>query len=355
MEPISHLFSKTKLFTILGVISLLGMFAACGDLERDPAGNPGPNHEPELLSIIETAEAAGDFTILLAALTEAGLAPIFADDDAGPFTVFAPTDAAFLALLEALDISAEELLASEDLVTILQYHVVAGTLLEADVSNAICAGGGIAAVETLANEAITATIEDGVIVINGVANVIATDIQATNGVIHVIDEVLLPPAKPELLSILETAEAAGDFTILLAALTEAGLAPIFADDDAGPFTVFAPTDAAFLALLEELQISAEELLASDDLATILQYHVVEGELLEADVLAAINAGDGKVKVETLAQKPIKVELKCGVLVINRVANVIATDISATNGVIHVIDAVLLPDVCDKPPKKCKSK
>ena len=196
MKSIRHLLEQNKWFALLGAISLLGAFAACGDSNLDhepgPSNNPNPDPEPELMSILDTADAAGDFTILLAALTEAGLAPIFADDDAGPFTVFAPTDDAFVALLDELQISAEELLASDDLGTILQYHVVAGELLEADVRDAICAGGGKVKVETLAQQSIKVALENGMIVIDGVATVIAADILATNGVIHVIDAVLLP-------------------------------------------------------------------------------------------------------------------------------------------------------------------
>ena len=120
------------------------------------------------------------------------------------------------------------------------------------------------------------------------------------------------------------------------------MAATFADDDAGPFTVFAPTDTAFAQLLEDLDVTAEELLARDDLADILTYHVVSGEVLAADVVALITAGSGSAEVVTLNGATITLTLVDGGVVINGSVNVVDTDILATNGVIHVIDTVLLP-------------
>jgi transforming growth factor-beta-induced protein len=301
-----------------------------------------PAQEVELLSIAETAEAAGTFDTLLAALTEAELAATFADDTAGPFTVFAPTDTAFAQLLEDLDLTAAELLALDGLADILTYHVVSGRVLAADVVDLIEAGEGTAEVTTLNGAVLTLTLGDDGVVINGTVNVVATDILATNGVIHVIDAVLLPPQEDELLSIAATAEAAGSFGTLLAALAEAELAATFADDTAGPFTVFAPTDTAFAELLEDLNATPAELLAREDLGDILTYHVVSGQVLAAEVLALIAAGDGSAEVETLNGAVLTLTVVDGGVVINGTVNVVDTDILATNGVIHVIDAVLLP-------------
>jgi uncharacterized surface protein with fasciclin (FAS1) repeats len=114
----------------------------------------------------------------------------------GPFTVFAPTDDAFAAALEALGITAEQLLASEDLTSILTYHVVAGKLMAADVLAAVEAGGGTAMVETLNGASISVSVVDGNVVIDGTATVVAVDLEAGNGVVHVIDAVILPPATP---------------------------------------------------------------------------------------------------------------------------------------------------------------
>ena len=148
--------------------------------------------EPDPASIAETATAAG-FSTLVAALVEADLAELFADDDAGPFTVFAPTDAAFEALLTILDAEPADLLARADLADILQYHVVAGGFLAADILDLIDAGGGTALIETLTGDDLVVTLDDGNVILNGSITVGPVDIIATNGVIHVIDGVLTVP------------------------------------------------------------------------------------------------------------------------------------------------------------------
>ena len=136
--------------------------------------------------------------------------------------------------------------------------------------------------------------------------------------------------------------AAGDenFSTLVAAVQSAGLVETLSGE--GPFTVFAPTNEAFAAALEALGLSAEELLASEDLAGILTYHVVPGKLLAADVLAAVEAGGGTAEVVTVNGAPISVEVVDGNVVLNGAATVTMTDLEANNGVVHVIDAVLLP-------------
>ncbi|CAN5887473.1 fasciclin domain-containing protein [soil metagenome] len=136
--------------------------------------------------------------------------------------------------------------------------------------------------------------------------------------------------------------AAGDenFSTLVAAVEQAGLVETLSSE--GPFTVFAPTNEAFAAALESMGMTAEELLASEDLSSILTYHVVAGKLLAADVLAAVEAGGGTAEVETVNGAPITVEVVDGNVVINGTATVTMTDLEAVNGVVHVIDAVLTP-------------
>jgi|FLYL01.1.fsa_nt_gi uncharacterized surface protein with fasciclin (FAS1) repeats len=143
-------------------------------------------------TIVDVAVANEDFNVLVDAVVAANLADTLAGE--GPFTVFAPTDEAFAAALEALGLTAEELLASEDLGSILTYHVVPGQLMAADVLAAVEAGGGSATVETVNGAPITVNVVDGNVVLNGVATVVTTDVEASNGVIHVIDAVILPPA-----------------------------------------------------------------------------------------------------------------------------------------------------------------
>ena len=144
-------------------------------------------------TVVDIAVGSEAHTTLVAAVTEAGLVETLSSE--GPFTVFAPTNDAFAAALEALGITAEELLASEGLGGILTYHVVAGKLMAADVIAAVEAGGGEAVVETVNGATISVTVEDGMVMINGSATVAAADLEAGNGVVHVIDAVILPPAE----------------------------------------------------------------------------------------------------------------------------------------------------------------
>lgn len=143
-------------------------------------------------TVVDVATSSEDFSTLVAAVVEADLAGVLSGE--GPFTVFAPTNAAFAAALEALGITAEELLASPDLAGILTYHVVAGKLMASDVLAAVEAGGGTAMVETVNGASISVQVVDGNVVIDGVATVTVTDLEAGNGVVHVIDAVILPPS-----------------------------------------------------------------------------------------------------------------------------------------------------------------
>ena len=142
-------------------------------------------------TVVDVATSSEDFSTLVAAVVQADLADALSGE--GPFTVFAPTNEAFAAALEALGITAEELLASPDLASILTYHVVAGKLMAADVLAAVEAGNGTAVVETLNGASITVTVVDGMVMIDGTATVTTVDLEAGNGVVHVIDAVILPP------------------------------------------------------------------------------------------------------------------------------------------------------------------
>jgi len=284
--------------------------------------------------IVDTANSAGSFTVLLAALDKAGLRDTL--KGAGPFTVFAPTDAAFTALLGELNITAEQLLNHPDLPKVLLYHVVAGKVMSTDLSNGLKAA-------TIQGETVMADLTAGVKIND--AKVTTADVVASNGVIHIIDKVLVPkafvlsPAPAEAMaatmapnkSIVETAIGNPDFSILVAALQKAGL--VEALSGAGPFTVFAPTNAAFTALLEKLDITAEELLAQPDLAKVLLYHVVSGKVMSTDLSNGLSA-------PTLQGENLVFDLTTGVKVSG--STVVAADIDTTNGVIHVIDTVLVP-------------
>ena len=294
-----------------------------------------PAATPTITELVVDTEA---LSTLEAAVVEASLADTLKGD--GPFTVFAPSDDAFAALLSDLGITADELLARDDLADVLTYHVVPTEALAADLSD----GQRLATVQ---GEELLVSIEDGNVMINGVS-VVTPDVRATNGVVHIVDGVLLPGGDQ-----LQAAEITANGTIvdiavdngfntLVSAVTEAGLADTLAGD--GEFTVFAPTDEAFGNLLSALDVSADELLARDDLADILLFHVVSGRLLAEDVIAASGTN-----VDTLlAGSEWHVLVEDGnVFILNpttaeKIAQVTATDIQATNGVVHVIDAVLIP-------------
>jgi len=267
-------------------------------------------------TIVETAVANGNFGTLAAALTKADLVDTL--NGAGPFTVFAPTDAAFANLLSALGATAEQLLERPDLTAILTYHVAAGKVMSTGLSNGM-------SITTLQGASAAVGISGSTVKINE-ATVTSADIECTNGVIHVIDQVLMPP------SIVDIAVGGGSFSTLVAALTKANLVDTL--KGAGPFTVFAPTDTAFTNLLTDLGATAEQLLERADLADILKYHVASGKVMSTDL------SDG-MEVATLQGSKAVVRISGQTVKVGD-ATVAAADIVASNGVVHVIDKVLMP-------------
>ena len=268
-------------------------------------------------TIVEIAAGNKDFSTLVAAVKAAGLAKTLSGD--GPFTVFAPTNAAFEKLPAG---TVDTLLKPENkekLTAILTYHVVAGKVMAADVKPGM--------VKSVGGESFKiGTSKTGVTIDQ--ANVVATDIVGKNGVIHVIDQVIMPGTKP---TIVDIAAGNKNFSTLVAAVQAAGLAETLSGD--GPFTVFAPTNEAFAKLPEG---TVENLLKPENkekLAAILTYHVVPGKVMAADV------APGKVKTVNGKEFTIAASKK-GVTVDG--ASVVKTDLVGCNGVIHVIDAVILP-------------
>jgi uncharacterized surface protein with fasciclin (FAS1) repeats len=312
-------FAVFPLMTALALVLGACAAPAAPDPTLAPEPTVAPSPMPAPKTIVDIAVEDGRFTTLVAALQAAGLAETLAGE--GPFTVFAPTDDAFAALPEG---TVEALLADiPQLTSILLYHVVSGKVMASDVAN-------LESAETLQGQPVAISVDGGEVGIND-AKVLITDIQADNGVIHVIDSVLLP-ASEEAMSktIVDIAVEDGRFTTLVAALQAAGLAETLAGE--GPFTVFAPTDDAFAALPEG---TVDALLADiPQLTDILLYHVVSGNVKAADVVNMESA-------ETLQGQPLAISVDGGEVGVNE-AQVLITDIQAANGVIHVIDAVLLP-------------
>lgn len=295
-------------------------------------------HHVDDKDLVDTAIGAGKFNTLVAAAKAAGLVEILKSD--GPLTVFAPTDEAFAKLPAG---TVESLLKPENkdqLVAILTYHVIAGNVLAADVVK-------LDSAKSVQGQSVKISTANGKVMIDQ-ANVIATDIACSNGTIHVIDSVIMPKPTPD---IVDTAVAAGKFNTLAAALKAAGLVDTLKGK--GPFTVFAPTDEAFAKLPKG---TVEELLKPENkakLASILTYHVLAGKVMASDVVKltenapAIKLQDGtslppnSALAKSVQGSEIRINVTDGKVMVND-ANVVITDIESSNGVIHVIDSVILP-------------
>ena len=323
-------------------------------------------------TVVDIVVDSEDHTVLEAAVVEAGLVETLQGE--GPFTVFAPTDAAFTALLTALGVEAADLLGLPQLGDILTYHVAGVEAMSTDLSDGQM-------VTTVNGQDVTISIMGDTVMINGSATVTVANLDATNGVVHVIDAVLVPAIINGCTDMMacnyslvantddgscvlpgdmcddgddatvndmigEDCMCAGipatvvdivvnseDHTLLEAAVGAANLVDALSAE--GPFTVFAPTDAAITALVEALEITAEDLLALPNLGEILQYHVVAGAAMSGDL------SDGQ-EIETLLGENVTVTIDMDMNVFINNAQVTVADIEAGNGVVHVIDAVLLP-------------
>jgi uncharacterized surface protein with fasciclin (FAS1) repeats len=269
-------------------------------------------------NIVETAVAAGSFKTLAAALQAADL--VDALQGKGPFTVFAPTDEAFAKLPKG---TVETLLKPENkqqLIGVLTYHVVSGKVPAAKVVK-------VTGAKTLNGQQVDVVVKKGTVSVDN-AKVVTTDIACSNGIIHVIDSVILPASD----NIPAVAEKAGSFSTLLAAAKAAGL--VEALSGKGPLTVFAPTDDSFAKLPAGTVASLLKPENKEKLASILKYHVVSGRVYSTDALKA-----GKAK--TLQGSMIKIGVQGKAAMVND-AGLVKTDIDASNGVIHVIDSVIMP-------------
>lgn len=320
--------------TQIALFSALAIFAA--SCEKEPVSRPGSEEIETLGDITEILASYGEpdfftkgdeqkgeknavtFSTLNVALAQTGLMGIVASSQ---LTVFAPTDDAFA----KLGLNARNISTVPNLREILLYHVVAGKVLSTQLSNGFYGTGNGSSVEIKLSSA-------GVMV-NG-ANVVKADVKARNGIIHVIDNVLFPPDK----NLVELAISLNpEFSILVQAVVKAGLDEVLATG--GPFTVFAPTNAAFIALLDELGATSLDDISAEVLTKVLLYHVAEGRVYSSDLISGpvptLN-GSFEVTVETLTITDFN----------GRTSGLIPSllNVQATNGVIHVIDRVILPDL-----------
>jgi transforming growth factor-beta-induced protein len=281
----------------------LGAFASASSASRSTGDQ----------NIVQTAIAAGQFKTLASLLTKAGLVDTLATG--GPFTVFAPTDAAFAKLPKATLAALAKHPAQ--LKSVLLYHVVPGSVTASEVVK-------LSSVKTLQGSSVLIKVNKGGVFVNQ-AKVTTPDVMASNGVIHVINKVLIPPK-----NIVATAKAAGKFTTLTALLKKSGLAGTLAKK--GPFTVFAPTDAAFAKVPKATLAALAKNKAK--LRAVLLYHVVKGQVTAAQAMKLRSA-------KTLQGKSLKIRVKGGKVIVGGAA-VAKADVLASNGVIHVVNKVLIP-------------
>ncbi|HOY12113.1 MAG TPA: fasciclin domain-containing protein [Saprospiraceae bacterium] len=307
---LSFKFILPILFTVIAM-----SFTSCGDDEEVVTPS----------RIVEVALADAQFSTLTAALTKAEL--VTALQGTGPFTVFAPNNAAFT----KAGITSLDGLSKDALTPILTSHVLSGKVLAADVNS-----GGVTTLNT--NNNIYLSVNSTGVYINGNIKVIQTDVDASNGVIHVIDNVIIPPTN-SLVQIASTTEDFSELTSLVLAADPAVAAALTTASTTG-LTVFAPTNAAFTELYKTIPKATLLDPANRQLLTdVLLYHVVSGRVFSTDLPNVTG------QVATVNSENISFDLANGAKVVGKSsgnANITAANVLATNGVIHVIDKVLLP-------------
>ena len=308
----------------LGFFLSFGLLTSCSN-DDDPI-----IEKPK--SIVDIAVADSNLSILVSALQKADLVSALQAD--GPYTVFAPTDAAFQALLDSNDSwNSLDDIPVETLKSVLLFHVISGEVKATDLSNTY--------VNTLStgpnDEMLSLQVEvDGAVEFNGDSKPIATDVMASNGVIHTIDKVMLPA------NVVTLALNNSGFTSLVAALTDSRHTTDFVSllSQEGPYTIFAPTNDAFQALLDSND--SWNSLADIPIATleaVLKYHVFAGGNVQSDELSddqEITMFDGNIVTVDLSSGA-KLDTSSGQSV-----TISLTDVQGTNGVVHVVSSVLLP-------------
>lgn len=302
----------TRLFLSTLALSFLFVTTSCDDDDDKPSDN-----------IVEVAQSTSELSTLVSAIVAAELDTYLAGP--GPFTVFAPTNAAF----EKLDSQTlNQIIGDPVLLTaLLQYHVVSGKVYSKDLSTG--------SVNTaLSGQSIDVVVSGGMVTLNGSAKVIEADVKASNGVIHIIDEVLLPDDFVSQ-TIVQIAASNPNFSTLVSILSLPELSDLLAaaNNPTSNLTVFAPTNAAFAAVLAALGKTSINDIPTGILREIVSYHILGQAVMSSQLT------NGQVPT-LLPGESITVNLSGGVKIDN--ANVIAADVKAINGVIHAVDGVLLP-------------
>jgi uncharacterized surface protein with fasciclin (FAS1) repeats len=322
---------KTIKFKLIAFLALITLFSISCNNDDD-----NPSEQPQ--TIVSIAKANPNLSSLVAALEKAGLTATL--NSSGSYTVFAPTNTAFTAFLSAKGYANLDAVPVAALKEILLNHVLSAKVKSTEITTGYVktlAKGGASASNT-----ISMYIEKGANVdvnggkTNGGATVTTPDIEASNGVVHVVDGVIGLP------TIVNHAIANKNFTTLVSALTynpASGFAAILSGTASSPFTVFAPTNTAFTSFLTETGFSGLPAIPSSVLETTLKYHVLAGANVQSSALT-----NGQV-VSTFAGQNFTIGLTGGAKITDasaRVSNIVATDVQCSNGIIHVIDKVLLP-------------
>lgn len=314
-----------KFFSVLSLTLLLGFLLISCEENRDEMDGPR--------SIYELAASDPDLSNLRAAIDKAGLASTL--DGNGTFTVFAPSNAAFTSFLNENGFANLEAVPVSALKEILLNHVLSSKVMAADVSTGYVSTMAKGSASDTRNLSMYINTASGV-KINGVSTVTQTDINATNGIIHKVDKVIGLP------TIVTHALANPNFTSLAAALTRNDMPDfvgILNGTSNSPFTVFAPTNAAFGSLLTELGVSSLAAIPGGTLENVLKYHVVTGANVASTNLV------NNMNVATFQGGSFTINLNNGAKITDangRVSNIIATDVQCANGIIHAIDKVILP-------------
>jgi len=316
MKKLNSILGKyTRVMFSVLIISMSLFVVSCNDDDDDD--------QMTSKNIVEIAQSDPNLSTLVSAIVAADLTDVLSTG--GPFTVFAPTNAAFAKLDPAV---LNNIIGNPTLLTaLLQYHVVSGEVNSSDLTN-----GPVGTL--LSGQSINVDVSGGMVTLNGSSKVTAADIDASNGVIHVIDEVLLP-ADFAAQTIVQIAASNPDFSILVKALLKPELADLYAaaNNPTSNLTVFAPNDAAFNATLNALGKESIDDLPIDLLKEIVTYHILGGAVMSNE----LSNGD----VATLLPgESVTVDITDGVKING--ANVLAPDIKAINGVVHVVESVLLP-------------
>lgn len=311
----------SKLKIVIIILSLTFSFLSCND-DNDPVVDN---------TITGLAKTNPNLSILVQALVKADLATTL--QGVGPFTVFAPTDAAFTAFLKTTPYATLNDVPKDVLTQILLNHVVSGNVKSTDLTTGY--------IKTLAKGTASSTNNLSMFVntasgvkLNGVATVTTANVMASNGVIHVVDKVIGLP------TIVTHATANPNFTSLVGALTSTGQ-PDFVSilSGAGPYTVFAPTNDAFTALNTELAPGGIAGVSTANLTKVLTYHVANGNVLAASLT------EGQMVSTLQTPQKFTIQLTGGAKIKdanNRISTIVATDVQCSNGVIHVLNKVLLP-------------